>query len=170
MELLLENYHRQLVVLDAQIKILRQRVWAFGHAISMRLDGLLCTLCLRFTTKPHAYAHTQVQSAQEVFAINVDLHRNRVLRTTLLLTMLSTSFASAATVASFLGRWLHPLKSCRMSVHRGEACNPLFQNLFCTGMNVHNGLETHPEAFTYLVGGSCCLGTALLLTAYGLVR
>lgn len=45
----------------------------------------------------------QVQSAQEVFAINVDLHRNRVLRTTLLLTMLSTSFASAATVASFFG-------------------------------------------------------------------
>lgn len=37
-------------------------------------------------------------------------------------------------------------------------------------MNVHNGLENHPEAFTYLVGGSCCLGTALFLTAYGLVR
>jgi hypothetical protein len=51
-------------------------------------------------TTQHA---VQVQSAQEVFAINVDLHRNRVLRTTLLLTMLSTSFASAATVASFIG-------------------------------------------------------------------
>ena len=47
-----------------------------------------------------------MQSAQEVFAINVDLHRNRVLRTTLLLTMLSTSFASAATVASFFGACL----------------------------------------------------------------
>jgi hypothetical protein len=57
-------------------------------------------------TTTYTHAHMQVQSAQEVFAINVDLHRNRVLRTTLLLTMLSTSFASAATVASFLGSWV----------------------------------------------------------------
>jgi hypothetical protein len=49
----------------------------------------------------HIYIYTyigRVQSAQEVFAINVDLYRNRVLRTTLVLTMISTSLASAATV------------------------------------------------------------------------
>ena len=68
---------------------------------------LVCVLFVlvprRTYTHTHTPIHTQVQSAQEVFAINVDLHRNRVLRTTLFLTILSTSFASAATVASFLG-------------------------------------------------------------------
>lgn len=37
-------------------------------------------------------------------------------------------------------------------------------------MNVFNGLESHPDAFKYLVGGSCSLGAALFLTAYALVR
>lgn len=33
-----------------------------------------------------------------------------------------------------------------------------------------NGLETHPEAFQYLVQGSCALGVSLFLTSYALVR
>lgn len=37
-------------------------------------------------------------------------------------------------------------------------------------MNVLNGLENNPEAFHYLVGGSCSLGAALFLTAFALVR
>jgi hypothetical protein len=45
-ELMLENYHRTLLLTSQQIAILR----------------------------------TRVQSAQEVFAINVDLYRNRVVR------------------------------------------------------------------------------------------
>lgn len=119
-ELLLENYHRQLVVIDAQINILRQRVRvSTHHARWSKVVGVSCVggdvpqharlfssktlLSLVLSINTHTHTITQVQSAQEVFAINVDLHRNRVLRTTLLLTMLSTSFASAATVASFLG-------------------------------------------------------------------
>ena len=120
------------------------------------------------TTRRTFHPPKQVQSAQEVFAINVDLHRNRVLRTTLLLTMLSTSFASAATVASFFGGrfglergtlWTHRI---RPTVAHHTTLN--------TGMNVMNGLEVHPEAFQYLVQASCALGVSLFLTSFGLVR
>lgn len=38
------------------------------------------------------------------------------------------------------------------------------------GMNVMNGMEHNPEAFQYLVGGSCSLAAALFFTSYSLVR
>ncbi len=107
-ELLLENYHRQLALTGQQIKMLQARV----------------------------------QSAQEVFAINVDLMRNRVLRITLLLTMMSTSFASAATVGAFFGMNLH----------------------------LPAGLESHPEAFVYITAGAVGLGAGLFAFAMAFAR
>ena len=107
-ELLLENYLRQLSLTGQQIKMLQARV----------------------------------QSAQEVFAINVDLMRNRVLRITLLLTMVSTSFASAATMGAFFG------------------------------MNVKlpGSLDTNPEAFMYITLGALGLGAGLFALATAFAR
>jgi hypothetical protein len=45
-----------------------------------------------------------VQSAQEVFAINVDLNRNRVLWISMYAALLSTSLASCTAVAGFFGK------------------------------------------------------------------
>eukprot|EP00624_Nannochloropsis_granulata_P001036 evm.model.NODE_14694_length_7698_cov_13.089114.3 len=107
-ELLLENYLRQLSLTGQQIKILQARV----------------------------------QSAQEVFAINVDLMRNRVLRITLLLTVVSTSLASAATMGAFFG------------------------------MNVKlpGSLDTNPEAFMYITIGALGLGAGLFALATAFAR
>lgn len=107
-ELLLENYLRQLSLIGQQIKILQARV----------------------------------QSAQEVFAINVDLMRNRVLRVTLLLTVVSTSLASAATMGAFFG------------------------------MNVKlpGSLDTNPEAFMYITIGALGLGAGLFALATAFAR
>ena len=107
-ELLLENYLRELILTGQQIKMLQARV----------------------------------QSAQEVFSINVDLMRNRVLRITLLLTILSTSLASAATIGAFFG----------MNVRLPES------------------LETHPEAFAWITVGSICLGAGLFALAVAFAR